>query len=87
MKLPLGKIQLLQKELANHPLLNDNIIQELSDIHIFMEHHVFAVWDFMSLIKGLQHHVCPSTTCWVPRQKIRSGSARLINEIVFSRRD
>jgi hypothetical protein len=84
MKLPLGKIQLLQKELANHPLLNDNIIQELSDIHIFMEHHVFAVWDFMSLIKGLQHHVCPSTTCWVPRQKIRSGSARLINEIVLA---
>lgn len=84
MKLPLGKIRALQKQLNEHPLLNDNIIKDLNGIHIFMENHVFAVWDFMSLIKSLQHHVCPSTTCWVPRQKIRSGSARLINEIVLS---
>jgi hypothetical protein len=84
MKLPLGKIQALQRQLENHPLLNQNIIQNLDHIHIFMEHHVFAVWDFMSLIKGLQHYVCPSTTCWVPRPKIRSGSARLINEIVLA---
>lgn len=84
MKLPLGKIQLLQKQLEEHPLLNDNIIKDITGIHIFMEHHVFAVWDFMSLIKSLQYYVCPSTTCWVPRQKIRSGTARLINEIVLS---
>ena len=84
MRLSLGKIQSLQKQLEEHPLLNDNIINDLTGIHIFMEHHVFAVWDFMSLIKGLQHHVCPSTTCWVPRQKIRSGTARLINEIVLA---
>lgn len=84
MKLPLGKIKALQAELNAHPLLNDNIIKDLSGIHIFMENHVFAVWDFMSLIKSLQHYVCPSTTCWVPRQKIRSGSARLINEIVLA---
>lgn len=84
MKLPLGKIRALQAELNAHPLLNNNIIKDLDGIHIFMENHVFAVWDFMSLIKGLQHHVCPSTTCWVPRQKIRSGTARLINEIVLA---
>lgn len=84
MKLPLGKIHALQRQLEEHPLLNDNIINDLTGIQIFMEHHVFAVWDFMSLIKGLQHHVCPSTTCWVPRPKIRSGTARLINEIVLS---
>jgi hypothetical protein len=84
MKLSLGKIEALQTQLENHPLLNENIIKDITGIHIFMEHHVFAVWDFMSLIKSLQHYVCPSTTCWVPRQKIRSGSARLINEIVLS---
>lgn len=84
MKLPLTKIQALQQELANHPLLNTNIIKDITGIHIFMEHHVFAVWDFMSLIKSLQHYICPSTTCWVPRQKIRSGSARLINQIILS---
>jgi hypothetical protein len=84
MKLPLGKIRALQAELNAHPLLNNNIIKDLNGLHIFMEHHVFAVWDFMSLIKGLQHYICPSTTCWIPRQKIRSGSARLVNQIVLA---
>jgi hypothetical protein len=84
MKLSLTKIKFLQQQLEQHPLLNDNIIKDLKDIRIFMEHHVFAVWDFMSLIKGLQHYVCPSTTCWVPTLKIRSGTARLINEIVLA---
>lgn len=84
MKLPLNKIQNLQSKLENHNLLNDNVIQNIDHLRIFMEHHVFAVWDFMSLIKSLQHHVCPSTTCWVPRAKIRSGSARLINKIVLA---
>jgi hypothetical protein len=49
-----------------------------------MEHHVFAVWDFMSLAKSLQHYICPSTLCWVPTRWIRSGAARLINEIVLA---
>jgi hypothetical protein len=84
MKLPLGKIKQQQELLENHPLLNNNIIQDITGIQIFMESHVFAVWDFMSLIKSLQHHVCPSTNCWVPTQKIRSGTARLINEIILS---
>jgi hypothetical protein len=84
MKLPLSKIQSQQALLESHPLLNNNIIKDITGIQIFMESHVFAVWDFMSLIKGLQHYVCPSTTCWVPTQKIRSGTARLINEIVLS---
>lgn len=84
MKLSLIRIQSLQKELEEHPLLNNMIIKDLRGMRVFMEHHVFAVWDFMSLIKSLQHYVCPSTTCWVPRQKIRSGTARLINEIVLA---
>ncbi len=84
MKLPLTKINSLHAQLENHPLLNNNVIKDITGIQIFMESHVFAVWDFMSLIKSLQHHVCPSTTCWVPTNKIRSGTARLINEIILS---
>lgn len=84
MKLPLTKIKRLQDQLNAHPLLTDNIIKDIDGLHIFMEHHVFAVWDFMSLIKSLQHHVCPSTTCWLPTKRIRSGSARLINEIILA---
>lgn len=83
MKIPLGKITEQQALLSQHPLLNAGIIQDIRGIQVFMESHVFAVWDFMSLIKSLQHHVCPSTTCWVPNQGIRSGVARLINEIVL----
>jgi hypothetical protein len=84
MKLPLNKIADYQKKLNEHPLLNDNIIKNIDHFHIFMENHVFAVWDFMSLIKSLQHHICPSTTCWIPTKHIRSEATRLINEIVLA---
>lgn len=83
MKLPLGKIKKKQEELANHPLLAGNIIKDFTDLQIFMEHHVFAVWDFMSLLKSMQHHICPSTECWIPTKRIRSGAARIVNEIVL----
>ena len=83
MKLPLSRIKLKQQELYNHRLLTQNVIKDLDGLHIFMEHHVYAVWDFMSLLKSLQHYVCPSTTCWVPTKWMRAGAARLINEIVL----
>ena len=72
--------------LHQHPLLNNQIIKNLDDLQLFMQHHVFAVWDFMSLVKGLQHHLCPSSYCWIPskQSKDRSRSARLINEIVLA---
>lgn len=73
-----------RQELYDHPLLNKGIVNNLDTLQIFMEHHVYAVWDFMSLLKSLQHHVCPSTTCWVPNKWMRAGAARLINEIVVS---
>jgi hypothetical protein len=83
MILPLTKINLLKQQLESHPLLVGGLIKDVTDLHIFMEHHVFAVWDFMCLLKSLQHQVCPSTNCWVPTRTIRSGAARLINEIVL----
>jgi hypothetical protein len=48
-----------------------------------MEHHVFAVWDFMSLAKSLQHHICPSGDLWLPTPQQRKLS-RLINEIILA---
>ena len=84
MKLPLTKIKQKQEILYNHRLLNDpSIICDLASLQIFMERHVYAVWDFMSLLKTLQHHICPSTTCWVPTKWTRAGLARIVNEIVL----
>lgn len=83
MKLPLNKINSKKAQLLSHKLLNDPSLFDLTSLHIFMERHVYCVWDFMCLLKSLQHKICPSTTVWVPNKWIRSGAARLINEIVL----
>ena len=72
------------RELNSHELFKKggNFSQE--ELKIFMEYHVFAVWDFMSIIKELQHHICPSGYPWKPNKYCKNGIAHLINEIVFS---
>lgn len=80
------RIEALQQALTGHRqrLLRHNVYQSLEtmeDLRLFMEHHVFAVWDFMSLLKALQRELTCVTLPWVPK-----GSAttrRLINEIVL----
>ena len=54
-------------------------VGDLSSLQSFMRSHVFAVWDFMSLLKTLQHRLTCMDLPWVPPED--PVSARLINEI------
>lgn len=68
-----------RQDIVNHDLYKN--IQTIDDLRIFMEHHVYAVWDFMSLLKALQIELTCTEVPWYPK---RSGELRyLINEIVI----
>jgi hypothetical protein len=61
----LAPIEDLQRELNAHPVYAE--VTDLADLRVFMAHHVYAVWDFMSLIKYLQRTVAPTATPWMPQ--------------------
>ena len=68
----------LRQRLLTHDIYRS--LQSADDLHAFLKHHVFAVWDFMSLLKALQREITCLDEAWIPKS---SGAARrLINEIV-----
>ncbi len=70
----------LKAALLNHPVYHE--IDCLESLHVFMEHHVFAVWDFMSLLKTLQRLVSCVDVPWLPGND--ALGCRFINEIVVA---
>lgn len=69
----------LQAELERHPVYG--ALRGLPELRLFMEHHVYSVWDFMSLIKTLQGRLAPVTVPWSPEG---AGEVRyFINQLVL----
>jgi hypothetical protein len=68
-----------RERVITHPIYSS--LDSHEAIATFMQHHVFAVWDFMSLLKSLQRNLTCVTIPWVPTGP--TGSRRLINDIVL----
>ena len=73
-----SRIEPLRKELIAHPVYSE--ISSMEDLCAFTEEHVFAVWDFMSLLKTLQQHLTCVQVPWYPTKN--AETRRFINEIV-----
>jgi hypothetical protein len=74
-----ARIAPLRERLTAHPLYG--AIGTREQLRLFLESHVYAVWDFMSLLKSLQQRLTCVAVPWVPTEF--AASRRFINEIVL----
>src|ERR1700704_395761 len=69
----------IRRQIEGHALYRE--ITTVMDLRLFMQVHIFAVWDFMSLLKALQQCLTSVSVPWVPSPY--RNACRLINEIVL----
>jgi hypothetical protein len=71
-------IEPLRQQIVNHKVYG--VIKNIDELAVFMNYHIYAVWDFMSLLKSLQQNLTCTQVPWFP---VGSANTRyLINEIV-----
>jgi hypothetical protein len=73
-------IEQKHRKLSSHPVYSK--LTDKSTLKMFMETHVFAVWDFMSLLKSLQRQITCVELPWRPSSYPKE-LVRMINEIVL----
>ncbi|MBI3517731.1 MAG: DUF3050 domain-containing protein [Bacteroidetes bacterium] len=71
-------IEPLRQEIIHHKVYS--VIRDLDDLKVFTQYHVYAVWDFMSLLKALQNNLTCTSIPWFPKGS--ADTRHLINEIV-----
>lgn len=69
----------LQSAIATHPVLTQ--LTTLTAIQTLMTQHVFAVWDFINLVKALHSRLTKTTPIWLP--PAHPDSVRLLTEIIL----
>ena len=75
-----SKIQSHKDLLLHHSLYEK--VKTIDNLHLFLENHIYAVWDFMSLLKALQQKLTCTTTPWFASSN--PETRYLINEIVLA---
>jgi hypothetical protein len=73
------EVRQLRAGLESHPVFA--ALTDRAHLRAFMQIHVFAVWDFMSLVKRLQNELTCTRLPWLPPAD--PEAARLINDIVL----
>ena len=68
-----------RQQLVSHPIYA--LIDRPDRLRRFMETHVFAVWDFQSLLKAMQQRLTCTSVPWLPTPD--PEARRLVNEIVL----
>lgn len=74
-----SRIKPMRDDLIHHRIYS--VVNSLPRLRAFTQSHVFAVWDFMSLLKALQRSLTCVELPWLPTSD--PAACRLINEIVL----
>ena len=75
----LASLRPLREQVVDHDVYQQ--MKTVAHVRVLMEHHVFAVWDFMSLLKALQRRLTCVEVPWIPQGD--AVGRRLVNELVL----